>query len=44
MFKVILAAAVLLCAGCSGVPSSSSGYSTGISMYGTIDQGVTIRK
>lgn len=48
MFKVILAAgcaALLLCAGCSGAPaSSSSGDSSGITMYGTIDQGVTIRK
>jgi hypothetical protein len=42
-----LLAALLLCAGCSGMAgssSSSSGGSSGITMYGTIDEGVTIRK
>jgi hypothetical protein len=50
MIKIILAAgfvASLLCAGCSGMAgssSSASGGSSGITMYGTIDEGVSIRK
>jgi ABC-type glycerol-3-phosphate transport system substrate-binding protein len=32
-----------LCAGCAGAPSSSSGSGGSITMYGTIDQGVTVR-
>ncbi|WP_180970600.1 hypothetical protein [Burkholderia sp. WAC0059] len=40
-----LAAAVLLCAACAqgGAPSSSSGAS-GITMYGTLDQGVVVSR
>ena len=50
MIKIILAAgfvASLLCAGCSGMAGSSSpasGGSSSITMYGTIDEGVSIRK
>ncbi|WP_198155352.1 hypothetical protein [Candidatus Burkholderia verschuerenii] len=45
MVRLIFAAAIgclVLCAGCAGAPSSSSGGG-GITMYGTIDQGVTVR-
>ncbi|SAL34055.1 hypothetical protein [Caballeronia concitans] len=35
--------ALMLCAGCAGGPSSASSGSGGsITMYGTIDQGVTV--
>ena len=49
MFKLAFAAllaAVALCTGCSGMAgsSSSAGDSSGITMYGTIDQGVSVRK
>jgi hypothetical protein len=46
MSKLIAAAALgvlVLCAGCAGGPSSSSGGGGSITMYGTIDQGVTVR-
>jgi ABC-type glycerol-3-phosphate transport system substrate-binding protein len=47
--KLILAAvavlAVLLCAACAqGGASSSEAGSGSITMYGTIDEGVTVRK
>ncbi|VXC29452.1 conserved exported hypothetical protein [Burkholderia sp. 8Y] len=44
MFKLIATAAlavVILCAGCAGGPSPSAGGGS-ITMYGTIDQGVTV--
>jgi ABC-type sugar transport system substrate-binding protein len=45
VFVAALVSALLLCAGCSGMAgSSSSGGSSGITVYGTIDEGVTIRK
>ncbi|WP_174258002.1 hypothetical protein [Burkholderia sp. THE68] len=31
-----------LCAGCAGGPSSSAGGGGSITMYGTIDQGITV--
>ncbi|SAK76600.1 hypothetical protein AWB78_03409 [Caballeronia calidae] len=34
--------ALLLCAGCAGAPSSSAGGGGSITMYGTIDQGITV--
>jgi hypothetical protein len=42
MFAATLGCLVL-CAGCAGAPSSSSGSGGSITMYGTIDQGVTVR-
>jgi hypothetical protein len=45
MSRFLLAAlsvCVVLCAGCAGAPSSSSGGGGSITMYGTIDQGVTV--
>ncbi|SAK42511.1 hypothetical protein [Caballeronia ptereochthonis] len=48
MSRLILASAavalgaLLLCAGCAGAPSSSAGGGS-ITMYGTIDQGITVR-
>lgn len=36
--------ALILCAGCAGgPPSASSGSGGSITMYGTIDQGITVR-
>ncbi|BAO87066.1 MULTISPECIES: hypothetical protein [Caballeronia] len=34
--------ALMLCAGCAGAPSSSAGGGGSITMYGTIDQGITV--
>ncbi|SAL74394.1 hypothetical protein AWB74_04650 [Caballeronia arvi] len=46
MTRFILAsvlAALMLCAGCAGGPSSSAGGGGGsITMYGTIDRGITV--
>ncbi|WP_244846953.1 hypothetical protein [Caballeronia sp. SL2Y3] len=45
MSKLIIAAALAvltLCAGCAGGPSSPSAGGGSITMYGTIDQGVTV--
>ncbi|SAK69826.1 hypothetical protein AWB76_04259 [Caballeronia temeraria] len=44
MSRFILASvlgALMLCAGCAGGPSSSAGGGS-ITMYGTIDQGITV--
>jgi hypothetical protein len=44
MSRLILASALgalMLCAGCAGAPSSAGGGGS-ITMYGTIDQGVTV--
>jgi hypothetical protein len=37
-----LAVLTVLCAGCAGAPSASSGGGGSVTMYGTIDQGVTV--
>ncbi len=45
MSRILFAAVVgclVLCAGCAGAPSSSSGSGGGITMYGTVDQGITV--
>ncbi len=48
--KLILAVlavfAVLLCAACAqgGASSSDAGSGSSITMYGTVDEGVTVRK
>ncbi|WP_250513643.1 hypothetical protein [Caballeronia sp. INDeC2] len=45
MSRFILAIAIgvlVLCAGCAGGPSSSAGGGGSITMYGTIDQGITV--
>ena len=46
MFRLILASVtgvLMLLAGCAGAPSSSAGGGGGsITMYGTIDQGITV--
>jgi hypothetical protein len=42
MNRFIIAALIALLAGCAGAPSSSSGGGGSITMYGTIDQGVTV--
>lgn len=34
---------LVLCAGCAGGPSSLAGGGGSITMYGTIDQGITVR-
>jgi hypothetical protein len=39
---VALSVCAVLCAGCAGAPSSSAGGGS-ITMYGTIDQGITVR-
>ncbi len=40
-----LAVAALLCAGCAAPPASSaSGSGSSITMYGTIDEGITVRR
>ncbi|SAL29058.1 hypothetical protein AWB71_01688 [Caballeronia peredens] len=33
---------LMLCAGCAGGPSSSAGGGGSITMYGTIDRGITV--
>ncbi|SPB18404.1 hypothetical protein NOV72_05604 [Caballeronia novacaledonica] len=45
MSRFILASVIgvlVLCAGCAGAPSSSAGGGGSITMYGTIDQGITV--
>ncbi|MDR5855055.1 hypothetical protein P9239_08595 [Caballeronia sp. LZ062] len=45
MFKLITVAALavlVLCAGCAGGASSSAGGGGSITMYGTMDQGITV--
>jgi ABC-type glycerol-3-phosphate transport system substrate-binding protein len=45
MCRLIFASALgalMLCAGCAGAPSSSAGSGGSITMYGTVDQGVTV--
>jgi hypothetical protein len=45
MSRLILASVLgflVLCAGCAGAPSSSAGGGGSITMYGTIDQGITV--
>ncbi|GJH28564.1 hypothetical protein [Caballeronia novacaledonica] len=45
MSRFILASVIsllMLCAGCAGGPSSSAGGGGRITMYGTIDQGITV--
>ncbi|SAK88489.1 hypothetical protein AWB79_06305 [Caballeronia hypogeia] len=45
MSRVILASvlgALMLVAGCAGAPSSSAGGGGSITMYGTIDQGISV--
>ena len=46
MTRLLLASvlgALMLCAGCAGGPSSSAGGGSGsITMYGTIDRGITV--
>ncbi|MCG7402843.1 MULTISPECIES: hypothetical protein [Caballeronia] len=45
MARFILASAIgvlVLCAGCAGAPSSAVGSGGSITMYGTIDQGITV--
>lgn len=45
MFKVLSSLLlVAMCAGCAGTSSSSSGDTGGITMYGVIDQGISVRK
>ncbi|SAK82452.1 hypothetical protein AWB77_04204 [Caballeronia fortuita] len=44
MYRFIFASVIgvlMLCAGCAGAPSSSAGGGS-ITMYGTIDQGITV--
>ncbi|PVY29706.1 hypothetical protein C7413_12592 [Paraburkholderia silvatlantica] len=45
-FLALFAAAALaaLCTACAGVSAPSSSGTSGITMYGTIDEGVTFRK
>ncbi|CAG4890885.1 hypothetical protein [Paraburkholderia gardini] len=44
-FAIAAAAFAVLCAGCAqGGASSSQSDSSGITMYGTIDEGVTFHK
>ncbi len=42
-FVTITLAGILtaLCAGCAGINSNSASDSSGITMYGTIDQGIS---
>jgi len=42
----LLAAVCAVCAGCAGTSggSSSAGGSSGITMYGVIDEGISVRK
>jgi hypothetical protein len=45
MSRLLLASVIgvlTLCAGCAGAPSSSAGGGGSITMYGTIDQGITV--
>ncbi|MDR5780008.1 hypothetical protein QCE63_11320 [Caballeronia sp. LZ065] len=45
MTRLILASILgvaMLCAGCAGGPSSSAGGGGSITMYGTVDQGITV--
>ncbi len=47
MSRILFAVAAMcavLCAGCAGAPSSSAGSGSSVTMYGTIDEGVTVRK
>ena len=47
MVKILIATLlVAACAGCAGASggSSSAGGSSGITMYGVIDEGVSVRK
>jgi ABC-type glycerol-3-phosphate transport system substrate-binding protein len=46
MHKLIFAAIALgvLLGGCAGAPSASSGDGGSITMYGTIDEGISVRK
>jgi len=47
MVKILIATLlVAVCAGCAGAPggSSSAGGSSSITMYGVIDEGVSVRK
>ena len=47
MIKILMATLlVAVCAGCAGTSggSSSAGGSSGITMYGVIDEGISVRK
>ena len=47
MVKILIATLlVAACAGCAGAPggSSSADGASGITMYGVIDQGISVRK
>jgi hypothetical protein len=43
---LVVALLVAVCAGCAGTSggSSSAGGSSGITMYGVIDEGISVRK
>jgi len=41
---LVLAALALLCAACAQGGSAPSSGASGITMYGTFDQGITVRK
>ncbi len=40
----MLIAGVVLLAGCAGAPSASAGDGGSITMYGTIDEGISVHK
>jgi hypothetical protein len=46
LIATLLVAACAMCAGCAGTSggSPSAGGSSGITMYGVIDEGISVRK